>query len=87
MYLGGHDGLHEFEYMVATVHVILVVSFQPLGKHLAILLVSIDKTGVARVAEQMPLAVGDMLIERGCYNGGTDVACATTDKCRLRNLV
>lgn len=49
--MGGHDGLHEFEYMVATVHVMLVVFFQPLGEYLAILLVSIDKASVARVAE------------------------------------
>ena len=55
--------MHELEYMVATVHVMLVVFFQPLGKHLAILLVSIDKASVARVAEQMPLAVGNMLVE------------------------
>ena len=46
-----------------TVHVMLVVFFQPLGEYLAILLVSIDKASVARVAEQMPLAVGDMLVE------------------------
>ena len=46
-----------------TVHVMLVVFFQPLGEYLAILLVSIDKASVARVAEQMPLAVGNMLVE------------------------
>ena len=58
-----------------------------MGEYLAILLVGIDKACVARVAEQVPLAVGDMLVERGGYNGGTDVACTTTDKCGLRNLI
>ena len=38
-----------------------------MGEYLAILLVGIDKAWVARVAEQVPLAVGDMLGERVHY--------------------
>jgi len=33
--------------------------FQPAGEHLTILLVSINKTGVTGVAEQMPPAAWD----------------------------
>ncbi len=38
------------------------------------------------VETEVPLAIGDVLIERGCYHGCTDVACAATDKCGLRDL-
>ena len=38
------------------------------------------------VPEQVPLAVGNMFIERGCNDGGADVARAAADKCRLGNL-
>ena len=60
---------------------------QPAGEHLAILLVSIDEAGVAGASEQVPLALGDVLVERGGHDRGTDVARATADKCWLRNLV
>ena len=63
-----------------------VLFFQPTGEHLAILFVSIDKAGVAGMSEQMPLAVGYVLVERGCHNGCADVARATTDKDGQSNL-
>ena len=38
------------------------------------------------MSEQMPLAVGYVLVERGCHNGCADVARATTDKDGQSNL-
>ena len=64
----------------------LVILLQPAGEHLTILLVSIDKAGMAGVPEQMPLALRDILVERGSHNGSADVAGATADKGRLRDL-
>lgn len=64
----------------------LVIFLQPTDEHLAILLVSIDKAGMAGVPEQMPLAVWDVFIERSSDNGGADVAGAAADKGRLRDL-
>ena len=63
-----------------------VILLQPAGEHLAILLVSIDKAGMAGVPEQMPLAVWDVFIERSSDNGGADVAGAAADKSWLRDL-
>ena len=60
--------------------------FQPAGEHLTILLVSINKTGVTGVAEQMPLALRDILVKRGGNNGGTDVTRAAADECGLFDL-
>ena len=36
---------------------------KPVGEHLTILIVSIDKAGVAGMPEQMPLTVGYILVE------------------------
>ena len=60
-----------------------ILLLQPVGKHLAILLMSIHETHVARMAEQMPTAVRNVLIERGGNNGRTDILRTTTDQCRL----
>jgi hypothetical protein len=40
-----------------------VMLLQPVGKHLAILFVGIHEAHVAGMAEQMPSAVGDVLIK------------------------
>ena len=37
------------------------------------------------MAEQMPPAVRDILVERGCHHRGADVAGAAADQCGLRN--
>ena len=63
-----------------------IIFLQPAGEHLAILLVGINKARVTGVAEQMPLTVRYILVKRGRHNGGTDVACTTTDEGRLRDL-
>lgn len=63
-----------------------LILLQPAGEHLTILHVSIDKTGMTGMPEQMPSTVGNMFIERGCHNRRADIARATTDKCRLGNL-
>lgn len=60
--------------------------FQPSGKNLTILIVSIDKASVAGISEQMPLAVGDILVKRGSDNGCADVARATAYKDWQRDL-
>ena len=63
-----------------------LILLQPAGEHLTILHVSIDKTGMTGMPEQMPLAVWNIFIERCCHNRRADIARATTDKCRLGNL-
>ncbi|MBP5508843.1 MAG: hypothetical protein J6Y23_13545 [Prevotella sp.] len=55
---------------------------KPSGEYLTILIVGINKAGVAGMSEQMPLAVGYVLVKRGCNNGCADVACAAADKDR-----
>lgn len=62
------------------------IFLQPAGKHLAIFLVGIDETCMPGLSEQMPLAAGDVLIERGCHHRCTDIARTATNECRLRNL-
>ena len=59
---------------------------QPIGKHLAILLMSIHETHVAGMAEQVPTAVRNVLVERGGDNGRTDILRTTTNQCRLGYL-
>ena len=56
----------------------LVILLQPAGEHLTILLVSIDKAGMAGVPEQMPLALRDILVERGIV-GEEDDAVGEAD--------
>ena len=65
----------------------LIVFPEPVDEHLAVFLVGIDKTRVARLAEQMPATARDMLIERGGDNRRTDVARAAADERRLRDEV
>ena len=60
---------------------------QPLAEHLAIFLVGIDEAGVARVPEQVPLAVGDIFVKRGSNNGRANVSRSTADEGWLRNLI
>ena len=62
-----------------------VILLKPAGEHLTILLVSINKAGMAGVPEQMPSAVRDILVERGSNNRSADVARTATDKCWLGN--
>ena len=59
---------------------------QPVGKHLAILLMSIHKTHMAGMTEQMPTAVRNVLVERGGDNRRTDILRTTTNQCRLGYL-
>ena len=54
---------------------------QPVGEHLAILFVGIYEAHVTGMAEQMPLAVRNVFINRGSNNWGADVLRTTTDQC------
>ena len=59
---------------------------KPVGEHLTILIVSIDKASVAGIPEQVPLTVGYILVKRGGDNRCADVARATAYKHRQSDL-
>ena len=63
-----------------------VMLFQPACENLTILIVSIDKASVAGMSEQMPLAVGYILVKRGSDNRCADVTRATAYKDWQRDL-
>ena len=64
-----------------------IIFFQPLLQNGAILVGLFDEAGVAGAFEDLPTAVGNVLVKRCRHHGGADVAGATANQAGLFDLV
>ena len=64
-----------------------IVFLQPLLQDGAVLVGLFDEAGVTGSFEDLPAAVGDVLVERGSHHRGADISGATANQAGLLNLV
>ena len=64
-----------------------ILFLQPLLQDGAVLVCLLDEASVASAFEDLPAAVGNVLVERGGHHGRADVAGAAANQARLFDLV
>ena len=64
-----------------------ILFLQPLLQNGAVLVGLFDEASVSGTFEDLPAAVGDVLVERGSHHGRADVAGAAANQAGLLDLV